>query len=1332
MAEDFFEKQIRKQDFLEEVSQYNVTFHNHTDASLNDAITTPEELVARAKEIGAPSIGITDHGGCQNWINFYNAARKEGIKPVLGVEAYIKNDHGSYNHLILLAKNYKGFQELSQFATETEMHREKMRIKEIPVGTEDMLDMVSNGNVICTSACIQGPVADPYMDWYDRDRQIEHIQKMIDKLNLPDRYDEAVNIYNDCSHKIDELDERIKTADKDTAKQLRTEKKAIQDYLRQKSHDGGPSIKETISKGNQKKKRYEELKGQIAEINNGRKTMERARAEAVEIARRYQARFGSDFFMEVQYHGIDMEKTIYPALAGIADELGIPLIAANDAHVPTKDKTWIRNMIQNLAFPDGSWKDMSASDEELYIKTGTELARSLLQILPQDKVLEAMRNTETIDHEIEDFDIPKGKNYPVVENAEQELRQRTLEGAMKRFPNGLPSQEYNERMREELKTIDDMQFPSYFLTILDIVDHFKEIGKENGDMLVGLGRGSGGGSETNYLTGITELDPLEYSLIFERFLNKERVTMPDIDTDFSPKIRPDVIQYCKDKYGEDMVAGIMTTSKYGLKSGIDAGTRAYGKKAGDKRKFSSLASKIKKTLDENGIDDPTEALDYFRAQNADKDTLNILICAQALYGRTSNYGQHASGEIIGPVGHKLSEFIPLMAVTDKEGRPGLAIQADMVQAEAQLGFIKFDFLGLTNLDIISRTMHMIKDGYGIELDPYNLPFEEKTIKDIYEKGDTNFIFQFESEGMKKMLAEMKPSSIGDLILAVSVYRPGPMDFIPSIIDSKNNGTPSQIVSRVPMLEDVLKETYGYPVYQEQVMRIMTVCAGFSLGEADNVRRAMSKKHIEDLKAVEPKFIEGCRKNGIQPEDSKWLFDQLMPFAQYGFNKSHAAAYAITSYITGYLKEHYFREYICGAIAEQGEKIPQLIEDCRRHDVEIKIPDVNESLEDFRPYGDNAILYGLSGIKGVKGAAKDIVEERNKNGKYKDLADFIWRVNPDKGVMEALAGTGAFASFIKDRKQALRLAEEYKENRTNILSKKKVFEKAHEKYIDAVNSGAPQKTVDKLKKAEERVKDDYEYAKASWTDVRSASRLKSKKKDDLDKEMKYLGGWISGSPLEDYSVKGYDKADCETGNRTVAGIVSNFKPLRTKKDKLEMGKFTIIDENGNKLNCIAFPDSYARIKTQIQDGAAIAVKGYVELTDKFGSSDPDEKEKQMKVSYTEALKEKQDVIHMTAKDIPEVKNVMEQMTDHWQKMMNPDGIPCIVTIEQTGETKTFKPRFDKEAVDWMTSHGVRAEMEKVEPDEYGLKDNNERQQESETTEREPENTTEYYDAADNIA
>ena len=658
----------------------------------------------------------------------------------------------------------------------------------------------------------------------------------------------------------------------------------------------------------------------------------------------------------------------------------------------------------------------------------------------------------------------------------------------------------------------------------------------------------------------------------------------DIDSDFSKFARQYAIDYVTDIYGQKAVTGIMTKAKMGALNALTYAPKLYAKEQGlELQSYAEIGLKLRKYCTELGTKLSDVEADIRQDFANNKDALKIFDYAKMLEGKITSFGQHAAG-IIAIMDGQVEDYIPLMMAEDADGNDKLVIQADMVAAEAQLGFIKFDFLGLKNLNVITACQQMITERYGNRLDTYNLPLDDANVyKDIFASANTNFVFQFESDGMKGMLRDLKPTRFEDLVLAVSVYRPGPMDFIPDIIECKNTGKLSEIVERFPMLKDTLAETYGYPVYQEQVMKIMTICAGFDLGHADNVRRFMSKKKEDKLAAEKPLFIEGCVKNGTATkENAEWLFDQLMPFAKYGFNKSHAAAYSLVSYITAYMKEYYPKEYLCAAMLEQGDKTVQLLNDCKRYGIDVLPVNVNISGENFTVEDDNSIRIGLSAIKGVNADAETIVKVRNEHV-YESLKDFVERCDIKTNVMKACILSGACDSLIKNREKAVT----YADNLKDLLDKKSTAETRIAELSEDENTKQSQLDSWKIKL------DEFNKLVSELNDGQVFSS------DDRVKrqyEMEYLGMYLSGSPFDGYNLSNPRYKSISEVNegcmfRTI-GVINGYREFNTKNGD-KMAVFSLLDKDSVITPAVIFPSSLENVGGQLDSEMVVEIYGRLE-------------------------------------------------------------------------------------------------------------------------------------------
>lgn len=775
----------------------------------------------------------------------------------------------------------------------------------------------------------------------------------------------------------------------------------------------------------------------------------------------------------------------------------------------------------------------------------------------------------------------------------------------------------------------------------------------------------------------------------------------DIDTDFSAHARAISIQYVKERYGERAVANIMTKGKIAAKKALEYAPKLLGlEKYGDKKHYISLYKDMRKFIG----DEPNAVLSDYEKLIRDTfsknpDAIKILDYALLIEGYIASYATHAAGVIITD-GSDVENYIPLMKAKDDDGNEVYAVQADMVQCEAQLGFIKMDFLGLKNLKIITDCMHLITDNYGIKIDPYHLPFEPEVFEKIYASGNTNFVFQFESDGMKKMLKQFHPKTFDDIILLVACYRPGPMSFIPDIIRSKETGEKSEIVARIPILEPVLKETYGYPVYQEEVMKIMTTCASFSMGEADNVRRHMSKKHEDELAKIRPDFVAGCAKNGISEEDANWLYDKLMPFAKYGFNKSHAAAYSLVSYMTAWLKFHYPAEYLSAAMGTQGEKTAQFVEDCTTYNFTIYGPDINKSQADFIPYEDG-IIVGLKAVKGAKQAAELITEERKLNGEFKSLEDFAERVKIKSNELEKYVLAGACDNFTNNRKIAGEQIRDYKDIyndlsdlRSTVDEKSGLVEQLKTQIesteLNDENTKEIKKIQNSIKSAEKAIKeksDKINETEKILSTIITTNNIPLENSQKLAYEAELLGMWISGNPLADYNTDGFktvtDLEELNIGKSVkFAGIVSSSKVIQTKSGQ-KMAFLKANDRDGRIIDLIVFPMTYDSCKNLCEKGTAIQVAGKTDSNDD-GSV-------QLIAEDIRRLSPKTKTLFISVNDIVQLCDLYDILL---QNRLNDGGILCKVYNKELKEINKILFKVDPMVINELTEKGYEAEMKNI--------------------------------------
>lgn len=1213
-----FGKELKK--ILSDPESNNM-LHNHTDNSLGDGAQTVEQMFDKAKENGATAVAITDHRVATGWIDALTYAKKIGLKAILGIEA---EEEG--RHILLLAKNYTGFQALSQFITETNNHMTKDK----PQCTREMLQTyfgngsLGHGNVIASSACIGGILAYYLSDGYRIDKATATIQGKIDAIEIPPEYEKISEALKKLETEERKLAAKIKEdgalAKKSFVKAERNLKKLTDEGIRTAALAALESEKEESVKAAvrlpklkakkeslkaKKKPLKEAMKAFTAKINNLTKYQEEinnlesqrlSQADMLQNAREaifdYREIFGDkDFYVEVQYHGYEHEAEIFSALAKLANETSTKLLATNDAHYANAGDSITRTLLRNAryALKSEKWMDEDLGDDQLYMKTGRELAEALSEILSEEDICKAFMGIKEITNAC-NVVIPETKHYPKIEDSKKKLREMCEDGIKDRYPEGMSSDRY-ERMEYELSVIDKMGFNDYFCEVADFIKFAKD--QADNSLEIGPGRGSGAGSIVCYLCKITELDPMKYDLIFERFLNPARQTMPDIDTDFSEHARNISIEYVKNLYGEESIASIMTKNKMAARAAFDYAGKLYGiQHFGEKGKFASLVKELKLCIPDkaNKISEAKDAIVSNFGNN--KEAMQILEYAERIEGFTTSFGTHAAGVIIGD-GTPIKNYIPLIRIINKKNgvtTETWAIQANMVQAEADLKFIKMDFLGLDTLNVMTMAMRLITKRHGVKIDPMNLPIETEVLEKIYQTGFTNFVFQFESAGMKQMLRDFKPETFEDLILLVAAYRPGPIDFLPSIIDVKSGKKEPTYL--FPELEPLLSKTYGAIIYQEQVMQICQQLAGYSVADADNVRRFMSKKKMEPLKKERNAFIHGDESREIEgcvallsgKESNKLskkeienraniLFDQLIEFAKYAFNKSHAAAYAKVSYMTAWTKYHYFPEFVSAAIMEQTKKQSQLSSDCETMGVKILLPDINVSEVNVEPMDDGQgtyLRYGLKLIADVKSNAELIVAERDTNGRFRSPEDFIQRVSVNSGVLKALVLSGTFDAFTNNRESLLQYMSEYAEKYKAFIAAKENGKNVKEKEAE-------------LKK------------------VRMVSSDELELKTKLDYEMKYLGMWISGNPVEDYDfkdIRGYKKNEDllpenepENGSYAViGGVIMNVKKTFTKKDNRPMAILDVLDAEGVNIHVCVFPKSYAEYKTYIEEGKILIIGG----------------------------------------------------------------------------------------------------------------------------------------------
>lgn len=1057
-----------------------VHLHLHSEYSLLDGACRVSDIPKRAKECGHTACAITDHGVMYGAVQFYEACKKEGIKPIIGCEVYLARrtrfdrnhdeDIQSY-HLILLCMNDTGYRNLIYMVTKsfTEGFYSKPRID------MELLAEHSEG-LIALSACLAGYIP-----------------------------------------------------------------RAIQagDYDRAKEH-----------------------------------------------ALRMKELFGENYYLELQDHGLEEQKRVNAGVVRLSRELKIPLVATNDAHYLTRrdaDNQAVLLCIQTgNVIADG--RPIGFETDEFYYKTTDEMHR-LFGYLDNEELGSPIENTAKVAEKC-NFEFDFSKLYLPAFKPEDGsdptdyLRALTEAGFRKRVDTGRidfskhPESEYRERIDYELSVIIKMGYAEYFLIVQDFVGWAKNQG-----IPVGPGRGSGAGSLVAFLIGITDLDPLKFELLFERFLNPERVSMPDFDIDFCYDRRDEVIGYVRRRYGEDHVSQIITFGTMAARAAIRDVGRVLGMSYSE---VDIVAKLIPRELDITLKSALETSKDLREMYDSDENIKKLIDTSMALEGMPRHASTHAAGVVI--TDRPVSDYVPLAVNGDM---PVTQFDMDTV---AKLGLLKFDFLALRYLTIISDTERQIRESEP-DFSVDSLPLDDKKAYEIISAGNTDGIFQLESGGMRQMLMNLKPDSIEDVIAAISLYRPGPMDSIPKFIENRRD--PSKIVYETPLIAPILDVTYGCMVYQEQVMQVCRTVAGYSLGRADLVRRMMAKKKTSEMEKERVVFVEGAGKNGVSADAANRLFDEMSGFASYAFNKSHAAAYAILAYRTAYLKSHYPCEYLAAlmtSVMGNASKTAEYVSECARCRIRILPPDINESAPYFHAYrsgNDRYIRFGLLALKNLgEGFAYRIIEER-KSEKFRSFEDFIERMyskEMNKRQIEALIKSGAFDSLGTFRSQLLltyeAIIDHYQErNRTNVAGQLDLFSQ-----LDGVRP------------------DTFKYPDIPELSFREKLRV----------EKECAGLCFSGHMLEDYSknvakinptpINDILLAFSEEGQGaraftdrqtlTICGSVTR-KQVKVTKTNAQMA-FLTLEDNFAEMEVVVFPKTFEKCSYYLDEDAALCVVGQLSV------------------------------------------------------------------------------------------------------------------------------------------
>ncbi len=975
--------------------------------------------------------------------------------------------------------------------------------------------------------------------------------------------------------------------------------------------------------------------------------------------------YKDDFYLEIQDHDLPEQKRINPLLIKLSKELNIPLVATNDVHYLEREDAEMQDVVMCISMKttiDDPTRLKMDSDQS-YLKSPEEM-KQLFAHIP-----EAVENTVKIAEKVteEVFNLtPKGD--PIRDDslipkyvpddgstAKEYLRRLAEEGLRKKYDVITP--EIRERFEYEFDVISSMGFCDYYLIVWDFINYARSI-----DIPVGAGRGSGVSSIIAYSIGITDVEPLKYQLIFERFLNRERVSMPDFDVDISDARRGEVVEYVRKKYGSERVAQIVTFGTMAAKGAIRDVARVYNEPFSNVLKITKLMdgkSSLKQTLGMELTKDKEDVSvpEIVELYNTDERLKKILDMAIKVEGLPRNTSMHAAGVVI--CEKPIMENVPLQR-NDED----ITTQFDMIEVEA-LGMLKMDFLGLRTLTDVQLACKYAKQNHGVDIDFHKIGYEDQGAYELIGSGETDGVFQLESPGMKRFMRDLKPNTFEDIIAGISLYRPGPMDSIPEYIKNKHN--PDIVKYDHPLLEPILKNSYGILVYQEQVMQICQSLGGFTLGHADIVRKAMGKKKVEIMEAQKSIFVygginestgqpvDGAIKRGVPEDVAIKVYDNMKPFARYAFNKSHAAAYAVLAYQTAFLKRYYEVEFFCSILNNRIDKIEELskyLSYLKAKNINVLSPDVNKSIGEFR-CEDGGIRFGLVGLKNVgEGVIEQVVNERNKNGLFKSFEDFINRcmsLNINKRLIESLILSGAFDSFNVNRRTLMAIYGDYMD-RVSAVNKKK-----NEVQISLFGT----------------IFDENEGLELEYPDM---SEYSSKEKLALEKAV--LGIYLSGHPLSDYrsqfekfnfntSVLDFYEED-EDGVKTyteikdgehvvMGGIITDFKKLPTRSGQ-NMAFIKIEDLHG-QIEAVCFPKVYDKCIDNLKVEQIVKLIGKIQVKEGIAQIIAENVEK-LEIKETEEVKQDQEYMGIIIPDEKEneLNNILDILTSY------PGDIPVIIALK----------------------------------------------------------------------
>lgn len=1042
-----------------------VHVHNHTEYSLLDGANRISDLVARAKELDMPALAISDHGVMFGVMEFYFECMSQGIKPILGMEAYMapnghlnksgREENQTY-HLLLLAKDLEGYRNLCKLHTVAAL--EGFYYK--PRIDHELLRAHSKG-LIGTSACL------------------------------------------------------------------------------------GSEICQELLRGDFDKAQY--LAGMYKEI------------------------FDEDsFFIELQDHRLPEQREIKDSLLRIAKECRLPLIATNDAHYLCRESAQMHDVL--LCIGTGALvsdeKRLRFETDEFYLKTPQEMGK-LFSDTP-----EALENSLRI---ADMCNVELGKNrapmpQPAVPEGMESLQylRELAEYGLKERVSKVDERAW-ERLNYELGVIEKTGFGDYFL----LVREFANFARDNG---IAFGaRGSAAGSLVSYTIGITDVDPLEYDLTFERFLNPERVSMPDIDMDFADDRRDAVIKHVVDRYGKDQVAQIITFGTLGAKAAIKDAGRVLGRLPAETDKICKTIPNVPGMSIDKALE---QSADFRQVLDQNESFRELVQVAKEIEGMARHAGVHAAGVVIsrGP----LTDYIPLY-----RGQEGQSVTAFEMGILEKIGLLKMDFLGLSNLTVLSRAVDNVARTHPDQerLDWLKFPLDDAKTYEMLGRGDTVGVFQLESGGMRRNIIELKPTNVRELAAMVALYRPGPLDHIPTFVNCKFGR--QQIKYLDPRMEPILGETYGVIVYQDQVLKLVQALAGFTLGKADILRRAMGKKDKKAMDSMKVEFMQGTAEREIAPETAEKIWELLLPFAGYAFNKAHAVCYAMIAYQTAYLKANYPTEYMAALLEvyrDKEDRVTSFIDECRRNKIAVLPPDVNQSDLSFtidqRPLKgwQGSIRFGLAAIKGVgEKLVEGLLQERVENGPFKNLYEFCERVRGkglNRASLEALIKSGALDSLGRNRRSMLDVVEGALLFADNAIRTK---EAGQESLFGEGDSSVPMLSAPTIP----------ELDPPSRTDI-------------LTWEKETMGIYVSDHPLRglERAIRDATSHSCasvaeldDNAPVKIAGVISAKRETISKKSGEKFATFTLEDFSG-QVGCIIYSKSYERLQANVQKDQVVLIKGFI--------------------------------------------------------------------------------------------------------------------------------------------